>query len=803
MKLTIFLPYHAPQGANVQLEILSPRASIHPMKAVDQGLFMAQIEIERSTKELEYRFAVGERVSYRSQKLPLEGSFKERIVWGAWRDEPLHPELYSSPFKKIYSLPDAPSCCARNGKSNMRIVVEYPYLYGTQRLALVGNAEALGGWDVRHAPRFSRLEDNQWAVELSLDELPKEIEYKLVVVDRLHSDTVRWEQGGNRHRDLRELNPTIQYTFTESQPRLERLLWRGSGVAVPLFSLRSEQSAGIGDFADLERFASWAASIGASVVQLLPINDTTQSHTHSDSYPYSAISSIALHPLYLSLERMGTLEDPSIAHSVASRAERANSLNDLDYDAVDALKWEFFRAIYAQDGAKTLASADFKEFFERGKQWLVPYALFCYLREQTGTVDYSQWGLWAQYDPERAERMLTRDCAEYTEIALHLFLQYHLDRQLRHVSAHCQSIGIALKGDIPIGVNLHSVECWTEPEYFNLDCSAGAPPDDFAADGQNWGFPTYNWEAMASDGYSWWKRRFEKMAEYFHMYRIDHILGFFRIWEIQRTSGDSTRGYFNPAFPLSKQRISELGVPLDKNLFVEDPRTKNHYHPLIKAQQSKYFKNGLNDNQREAFSALHEDFFYHRHNEFWAQSALSKLPALRECTDMLACAEDLGMIPASVGATLDTLRMITLEVERMPKAAFALFGDPATYPYRSVATTSTHDMPPIRLWWETMDESTREHYYNNVLEFTGNAPTVATAKIVRAIVSRHLTSPAMLRILPLQDILGQYPKLWTPPASEQINIPADPHHYWRWRMMLTIEELRAARAIAGLSSQRY
>ncbi len=797
MKLNIYLPYFAPWGITPSFELHSPRVLSLQMTTISEGLYCAQFELDGfkngEIQEIEYSFKVGDKSSYRTQKLSINPFFKQHNIWGAWRDEPRHPELYSAAFKNIFSRPDSPSSRGVNSNKNLRLVVEYPYLYDTQRLALVGNVDALGGWDPRSAPRFTRSEDNNWSLELSLEDLPPHIEYKLVVVDRRKSDDVRWEDGPNRQRDLRGLDPRTQHTFTEGQPRLEEKLWRGSGLVVPLFSLRSEQSAGIGDFADLESFASWAASVGAQVIQLLPINDTTQTHTHCDSYPYSAISSFALHPLYLSLERMGTLKDPSIAHQIASQAERANSLDDLHYDAVDALKWDFFRAIYAQDGQATLSSSEFKKFFQRNREWLAPYALFCYLREQTGTVDFSKWGLWSTYDKERAQRMLTEDCAEYKEIGLHLFLQYHLDKQLRHTHAHCQSIGIALKGDIPIGVNLHSVECWTEPQFFNLDRSAGAPPDDFASEGQNWGFPTYNWQAMAGDNYGWWRRRFEKMADYFEMYRIDHILGFFRIWEIERTGADSTRGYFSPALPLSKEEIAKQGLPLDKNLFVEDPRAKKHYHPLIKSLESKYFQNGLNDNQRETFAALYEDFFYHRHNEFWAQSALDKLPALCESTQMLACAEDLGMIPASVGATLERLKMITLEIQRMPKAAFAEFADPATYPYRSVASTSTHDMPPLRLWWETMDETQRQRYYNNVLAVEGVAPSQASRKIVSSIVASHLASPSMLAILPLQDVLGQYPQLWEPPQNEQINIPADPNHYWRWRMKMNIAELQSAR----------
>lgn len=209
-------------------------------------------------------------------------------------------------------------------------------------------------------------------------------------------------------------------------------------------------------------------------------------------------------------------------------------------------------------------------------------------------------------------------------------------------------------------------------------------------------------------------------------------------------------------------------------LFIADRRRPGLYHPRIEGYKTAAFA-ALDPAQQQAYARLHEDFFYRRHNDFWRRSALSKLPALVDATPMLACAEDLGMIPACVPDVLAATRVLALEVQRMPKQFGVSLADPATYGYMNVATTSTHDMAPLRLWR---------------LQTDGVEPPVGE---LRETLRAHMTSPAMLAVLPLQDWLAIDPELRRPdPAEEQINVPADPDHYWRYRMHLTLETLRAA-----------
>jgi 4-alpha-glucanotransferase len=325
-----------------------------------------------------------------------------------------------------------------------------------------------------------------------------------------------------------------------------------------------------------------------------------------------------------------------------------------------------------------------------------------------------------------------------------------------------------------------------------MDSQAGAPPDAFSADGQNWGFPTYNWGKMAEDDYAWWKARLAKMSEYFDAFRIDHILGFFRIWEIPLKYWSGLDGYFNPALPYPDAELEILGFNAsDNDLFIEDPRKAGCYHLKIGSRESTSYKS-MEESVRSAFDRLYEEFFYHRNNEFWKDEAMRKLPALLDSTGMLACGEDLGMIPATVPQVMSDLRILSLEIQRMPKIYGQEFADPAWYPYLSVCTTSTHDMNPVRAWWEE-DRRVTESYYRNVLGGKSEAPLTCEPQICRQILEQHLKSPAMLTVLPLQDWLSMDESLRREnPHEERINQPAVPRHYWRYRMHLTVEQLISA-----------
>ncbi|MDE5673875.1 MAG: 4-alpha-glucanotransferase, partial [Muribaculaceae bacterium] len=623
----------------------------------------------------------------------------------------------------------------------------------------------------------------------------------------------------------------------------------------------TEDDFGVGDFHDIKKMVDWCVRTGQKVLQVLPINDTTKTGTWVDSYPYSANSTFALHPMYIRLNAVGTLADEERREHYNRISKELNALKEIDYESVNNYKNEYLKEIFEQKGTIDLNSPQFLNFFEHNQDWLRPYAAWRVLCDINNTPDNNLWGEFAVYDTDKVNSL----CKLHDkEIKYHYFVQYHLDKQLREVRDYAHLHGVVLKGDIPIGIGRFSVDAWQNPRLFNMDCQAGAPPDDFSVLGQNWGFPTYNWDVMASDGFKWWKDRFAKMAEYFDAYRIDHILGFFRIWQIPMDSIHGLLGYFNPALPYTpeelrhsydfwinpeiqtkplilewmltdffgeyvnevkqtylealpegryilrpfvdtQRKVADYFTSVEKNdkntqicnallglidnvLFIEDPYKKGHYHPRIAAQFSYQYRM-LSDYEKWCFNRLYNDFFYHRHNDFWYGKAMWKLPPLIDSTGMLTCAEDLGMIPACVPDIMNRLEILSLEIQRMPKDPALEFGDTWNYPYFSVCTTSTHDMGGIRAWWET-DRAVTQRFFNNALHESGEAPFYAEPWVCKKVLDLQLKSPSMFCIIPLADWLSADGSLRREnPHEEQINEPADVHHYWRYRMHLTVENL--------------
>lgn len=628
--------------------------------------------------------------------------------------------------------------------------------------------------------------------------------------------------------------------------------WKGAGIAVPVFSLRTKDSFGTGEFLDLKLLIDWAVKSGFQLIQILPVNDTSANLNWMDSFPYSAICVFALHPFYLGLQAIGNLPD-NITKEISSQKKFLNRYDYVDYDKVMKFKRRLIHKIFKIKKDKFLSSRAFQRFLKENSFWLKPYAAFCMLRDKNRTSDYTKWGRYACVSGKDMDALTSPDSPDFDTIAENYFIQYHLHMQLLEASLYGKSKHVVLKGDVPIGIYKYSVSCWTNPEIFNLNQSAGAPPDPFSDIGQNWQFPTYNWDEMGKDNYSWWRKRLKHMSDYFQMIRLDHVLGFFRIWEIPNYSTSGIMGHFNPAVPISKEELEKQGICdfnrlcepyihhwLVKNLFGKDTDTalskffenadngffrlktefrtqrqveklddkiknglsylisnivlfkdpsNNGFHPRINMMNTPSFA-CLDKSIQDKLKNLYYDYFYHRQDELWTRQAMIRLPVLKESSNMLVCGEDLGMIPDCVPPVMEKLGILGLRIQRMPKETDREFGDPNTYPYLTVCTTSSHDMSTIRGWWEEDKEKT-QRYYNSVLKHSGNAPKTCTPEICKEIIIQHLESPSMWAIFPIQDILGMSAELRHKgdPGDEQINVPADPHHFWKFRLHISLEEL--------------
>ena len=784
------------------------------------------------------------------------------ILNDAWKDLPEASYLYSSAFSGNYELKQAPQSQATgNGDITFRALC--PCLHHRKQvLAICGNHEKLGNWNASRAIVMEEIQANEWITTLPAEGLQFPLEFKFIAVNAENGEVEEWETGNNHQLYLNDLRKGEIFYTKETEVQFASMDRKIAGTAIPVFSLRSEGSYGVGDFGDLKKFIDWAEQTHQKAVQILPINDTTITGTWIDSYPYNSISIYAFHPMYIDLRQLGKLKDKEAAAAYEEKRLELNALPQIDYEGVNNAKREYIRLMFQQTGKKVLASAAFKKFFKENEHWLLPYAAFSHLRDQYGTPDFSQWPEHQTYDAKTIAAMCEPESECYENIAYYYYIQYNLHIQLLEAGSYARQKGIILKGDIPIGISRNSVEAWIEPYYFNMNGQAGAPPDAFSANGQNWGFPTYNWDVMEQDNYLWWQRRFRKMAEYFTAYRIDHILGFFRIWEIPSHSVHGLLGQFVPALPMGMEEIQNFGLNFQKDfmtkpfinedilsrlfgekagfvketflqhshddiwemrpefdtqrkveawftdkkdeesveirekiyrlisnvLFVPDRKNPSTYHPRITVQNDFIFER-LNDQEKDAFNRLYNHYYYQRHNQFWYNEAMKKLPMLTQCTSMLVCGEDLGMVPDCVPWVMEQLQILSLEIQRMPKNPQHEFGHLWEYPRRSVCTISTHDMATLRGWWEEDMELT-SRYYNHVLGNWGEVPATAPAEICEEIVRQHLYSPSLLAILAFQDWLSKDADIRYPDANaERINVPANPRHYWRYRMHLTIEEL--------------
>ncbi len=698
------------------------------------------------------------------------------VIYDHWIDIPEDSYMYSSAFTDCIMVNQRELSVNTNYHRTVRMKVRAPQLRIGEQLGIVGPGDALGNWDpVKAVPMFEH-DYHEWVVSLDADKLPQTFEFKFVL---LGIDVPMWEECGNRTISMPEIGNSEVVVYELQQAYFSVYPWKGAGTVIPVFSLRSEGSFGVGDFGDLKKMVEWVDKTNQRILQVLPINDTNMTGTWQDSYPYNSISIYALHPQYTDFRQLPAIKDEAKRAEFEALRQELNALPQIDYERMFKAKIAYLRELFAQEWNHVKVTKAYKEFFENNKEWLVPYAAFCYYRDQYGTAVFSQW-------PKEATVEAIKSTNQ--EVQFWYFVQFNLDQQMHAAHDFARDHRVILKGDIPIGISRDGVEAWVEPKYFNLNGQAGAPPDAFSADGQNWGFPTYNWDEMLKDGCQWWVRRFRKMAQFFDAYRIDHVLGFFRIWEIPVPETSGLKGQFAPALGMSREEIEGYGVYNHMELFLVDHKRADRWHPRIAVQYTEDYER-LDDGEKYNFNRLYNDYFYRRNNQFWYQEAMKKLPRLTQATRMLCCAEDLGMVPDCVPWVMNELRILSLEIQSMPKDDKVRFGHLSRNPYRSVCTISTHDMPTLRQWWDEDEERTQD-YFNSMLYRGGAAPHPLPGWLAKDIVSRHLTSPSMLCLLSLQDWLSIDEQLRLPDANaERINIPANPRHYWRYRMHLTIEQL--------------
>ncbi|MCU7614125.1 4-alpha-glucanotransferase [Chryseobacterium sp. GMJ5] len=565
MKLYFNVGYHTKAGENLQLQICEDDVptKIHNMFYTDEGW---KCEVDYFSKSISYQYRLVDdkgkilREEFVSHHLNFPHNYKEFLIFDEWNNKNF-PENYLNNkilYNKLNTFSAKKLSVLKKHTHLFRI--EAPIYNPDWEIVLFGSTESLGNWDYNKVIYLTQTNFGIWETSVEIPE-NQLIYYKYAIYDKKDGRVIDVETGDNRsavpnlQKDVLQIVANHYFKFRSYQ------MYHAAGVAVPVFSLRSEEGFGVGEFSDLKKLADWARETSLGIIQILPINDTTANYSWTDSYPYAAVSVYALHPQYISLERLEfSLPEELLAEYNTEKAE-LNALELIDYEKMISSKWKYLKAIFNIEKDKIYKNRNFKKFINDNENWLIPYSAFCVLRDKYKTPNFNDWKTHKKYIAGKISPFFSGKNKDYDASMLHAWVQYQLHLQLKEAIDYMHGLGVSIKGDLPIGIYRYSVEAWTEPELFGMDFQAGAPPDQFTELGQNWEFPTYNWEAMKADHYQWWKNRFKALEQYFDAMRIDHILGFFRIWRMPVSATQGILGYFYPAVPVVLEEFKARNIP--------------------------------------------------------------------------------------------------------------------------------------------------------------------------------------------------------------------------------------------------
>lgn len=398
MELTFTIEYWTQWGEMLEIEILGPHRSVIRLEPEDHRSWRLKMHVADTCGSLTYRYrvcgpdGVVKRMEWGKPRVLMPGAGVSRVaVHDMWQDVPDNRQFYSQAFTECINKRDSQREPEKCRPGHLLLSMMAPEVLPDETVVVTGSCDALGNWNASAAPEMNDALFPRWELNLDACTLPHHFEYKMVVVKKDSREVVKWEEGDNRTLTVPDIDRGASvvssgHLFRHGQPS-----WRGAGVAIPVFSLRSEEDSGVGDFYDLIKLVDWAVETGQKFIQILPVNDTTMTGMWTDSYPYNANTINALHPMYLRLEAMGMLDDPVRIEYYREMGNALNSLPSLDYEKVNRLKREYTAELFALKGEETMATGSFKAFYEKNVRWLKPYAAFCVLRDIYNTPCYEMW----------------------------------------------------------------------------------------------------------------------------------------------------------------------------------------------------------------------------------------------------------------------------------------------------------------------------------------------------------------------------------------------------------------------------
>ncbi len=652
------------------------------------------------------------------------------------------------------------------------------------------------------------------------------------------------------------------------------------GLSIPVSALKTKESCGVGEFLDLVALAQFCTLANIDLIQLLPVNDTGL-----QSSPYSALSAFALNPLFcrpLAIDASAATVD-----LVKAFLKKLPQGERFVYYKLYTEKMAVFKQIFQAQLSQILKdwqdeSSALRKWASK-QDWLIPYAVFFVLKEKN---EYRHWKDWPKAEAGNPEAIQDRwQTAELKEEHLFpIWLQYHSFRQFSDAALAVRELGIDLKGDIPILMNEDSCDVWSRKELFNFASTAGAPPDMFSHEGQNWKFPTYSWDAHHKEQYAWWKARLKLVDSWYSAFRIDHVLGFFRIWACASSDESAILGWYQPGITIAEKSLMEQGFSKERLTWLSQPhiygssiehcarsiqdggRANNDievikkdiliqlpgedlwlFSPSIKGEQDLYGKNlspeftrfliekwrdrcllpahihggegltpswywkdssawkTLSDEEQLALEDLAEAADL-KAAAIWEKQGYKLLKELAGSVEMLACAEDLGAVPACVPKTLKKLHIFGLRVVRWYRD-WEKEGNPyiplSRYGKESVCTPAVHDSSTLRDWWE--NEAEQEVFAKFLKR---KLPSSWSPAVAKTVLESLAGASSNIFVVQLQDLLHLDAAFYSPhPKDERINIPGTVNDFnWTWRIPQTIEslqkEVQLIKGIQAVSAKR-
>ena len=401
MRLQFNLEYQTTFGEELVLNVINGKDAEQYKMATHDGLHWS-CEMSRSVKtstfvdyyyslvrgdqELRHEWLVE---PHRVEFAAVRGI--KYTIYDHWLDIPEDSYLYSSAFTNCVAARKCKMSEQTEYARTVRLKVRAPQLRINERLALMGAGETLGNWEAKRAVEMTEHDNNEWVVSLDADRLPMNLEFKFVALDEKVDVTPLWESGANRMVSLPEIGLGEVIVYELTQANFPVYPWKGAGTVIPIFSLRSEGSFGVGDFGDLKMMVDWCAKTKQRVLQVLPINDTNMTRTWQDSYPYNSISIYALHPQYCDFRQLPAIKDEAKRTAFEQLRQELNALPQIDYERMFAAKLDYLRELFAQEWSTVQRRESYKQFFAQNKEWLVPYAAFCYYRDLYGTATFPEW----------------------------------------------------------------------------------------------------------------------------------------------------------------------------------------------------------------------------------------------------------------------------------------------------------------------------------------------------------------------------------------------------------------------------